>query len=120
MYMGIWGIGAFIGASVGPAIGGPLLIIAGRLGPHPPPPPQNSETIGYLCLFSYGSLCFFASAAILLKFDKKALKEFLAASCDGSDSFSAGPAHLAWRWATSEALSLKQNLNVVILLSKQE
>ena len=71
MYMGIWGIGAFIGASLGPAIGGPLLIIAGRLGKHPPPPPQNSE-LGYLCLFSYGSLCFFASAAILLYFVKKA------------------------------------------------
>jgi len=91
MYMGIWGIGAFIGASLGPAIGGPLLLFFGKLGASEEQGEEGgrgggdgggggggggvgaNSKLGYFALFGcYGTFCFFASAAVLLKFVKKA------------------------------------------------
>ncbi|KAJ8610496.1 hypothetical protein CTAYLR_007779 [Chrysophaeum taylorii] len=68
-YMGIWGVGAFIGICLGPTIAGPILYLFGRIG-HPTPPANSGA--GYFALFAYGTLNLFASAAVLVKFVKNA------------------------------------------------
>ena len=64
-FMGVWGVGAFVGVCLGPLVGAPLLYVFGRIGD--PPPPANGA-LGYLALFLYGSLAIFASAAVLLRY----------------------------------------------------
>ncbi|KAH8092882.1 hypothetical protein JL720_5049 [Aureococcus anophagefferens] len=64
-FMGVWGVGAFVGVCLGPLVGAPLLYVFGRIGD--PPPPANGA-FGYLALFLYGSLAIFASAAVLLRY----------------------------------------------------
>ena len=68
-FMGVWGVGAFVGVCLGPLIGAPLLYVFGQVGD--PEPPANGQ-LGYLALFLYGSLSIFASAAVLLRYVKGA------------------------------------------------
>lgn len=68
-YMGIWGVGAFIGACFGPVLGAPLLYFFGRF--HNDDPVAIAPQ-GYLALFLFAACCLFASAAILVAFVKKA------------------------------------------------
>lgn len=86
-YMGIWGVGAFIGITVGPLIGGPLLFGFGKLGmgsvSEGPEDfdkdfgnedyyPNSNSIYGYLALYFYSALCLLASAAILVRYVTKA------------------------------------------------
>jgi len=63
-YLGVWGVGAFVGVCLGPLFGAPLLYAFGQVGA--PEPPANGQ-LGYLALFTYGSLAIFASALVLVK-----------------------------------------------------
>ena len=86
-YMGIWGVGAFIGITVGPLIGGPLLFGFGKLGMGSVSKgpedfdkdfgnedyyPNSNSIYGYLALYFYSALCLLASAAILVRYVTKA------------------------------------------------
>lgn len=84
-YMGIWGVGAFIGITVGPLIGGPLLFGFGKLGTakrqhqdydkdygNEDYYPNANSIYGYLALYFYSALCLLASAAILVRYVTKA------------------------------------------------
>ena len=68
-YMGIWGVGAFIGACFGPVLGAPLLYVFGRL--HNDDPVAVAPE-GYLALFLFAAVCLFASAAVLVACVKNA------------------------------------------------
>lgn len=62
-FMGVWGIGCFLGAALGPLLGGPILALSGR----------DSSSIdaynysGYAILLSMAALGFMASGALLFK-----------------------------------------------------
>jgi len=67
-FMGIWGVGAFVGVCLGPLIGGPLLYTFGQIGN--PTPPRNSQP-GYVALFLFGAVMLYASAAVLIRYVTK-------------------------------------------------
>ena len=64
-FMGVWGVGAFVGVCLGPVIGAPLLYVFGQIGD--PVPPENGQ-MGYVALFVYGAASIFASAAVLIRY----------------------------------------------------
>lgn len=68
-FMGVWGVGAFVGVCLGPVIGAPLLYVFGQIGD--PAPPENGQW-GYVALFVYGAASIFASAAVLIRYVKGA------------------------------------------------
>jgi len=60
-FMGVWGIGCFVGGALGPCLGGPILAMCGRN-------PLKSEAyhyVGYLILFGMAAACFLVSGVIL-------------------------------------------------------
>lgn len=68
-YMGVWGVGAFVGVCFGPVIGTPLLYFFGRV--HHEDPTSNGPA-GYFALFLFSASCLLASAAVLVVYVKKA------------------------------------------------
>lgn len=68
-YMGVWGVGAFVGVCFGPVIGAPLLYFFGRI--HHEDPTSNGS-LGYFALFLFSATCLLASAAVLVIYVKKA------------------------------------------------
>jgi len=62
-FMGVWGIGCFLGAALGPALGGPILAIGGHDGTSP----DAYNYSGYAVLLSLAAVGFVASGAILHK-----------------------------------------------------
>jgi len=65
--LGIWGVAAFLGAAVGPMIGGPLLYLFGSSGTTDG---QDYTIHGYTVLLSLSALYFLLSA-ISLRWVKK-------------------------------------------------
>jgi len=61
-FMGVWGVGAFIGTALGPAIGGPLLYFAGATDT-----PGQFSRLGY-ALLQISSAVYLTLAAYLLKY----------------------------------------------------
>lgn len=60
-FMGVWGVGCFLGSAFGPVVGGPVLAFSGKN-------PDNVEAysyMGYTILFTSAAACFLLSGAIL-------------------------------------------------------
>eukprot|EP00929_Paragymnodinium_shiwhaense_P092572 TRINITY_DN52527_c0_g1_i1.p1 TRINITY_DN52527_c0_g1~~TRINITY_DN52527_c0_g1_i1.p1 ORF type:complete len:563 (+),score=105.57 TRINITY_DN52527_c0_g1_i1:61-1749(+) len=53
-FMGVWGIGCFLGSAIGPVLGGPVLAAFGR----DPERPQAYSYAGYATLLVFASICF--------------------------------------------------------------
>lgn len=62
-FMGVWGIGCFLGAALGPVLGGPLLALSGRNSNNP----DAYNYSGYVLLLSLAAVGFGASGGILYK-----------------------------------------------------
>jgi len=62
-FMGVWGIGCFLGAALGPLIGGPILAFSGHAVNNPDAYNYN----GYVILLCFAASGFGASGAILHK-----------------------------------------------------
>merc|ERR1719217_504904 len=60
-FMGIWGIGCFLGSAIGPVLGGPVLSFFG----HDSANPQAYTYHGYATLLIFAALCFGLSGYIL-------------------------------------------------------
>jgi len=60
-FMGVWGIGCFLGGAIGPVLGGPLLTLCG----HNPARPDAYNFNGYAILLVIAAICFLISGAIL-------------------------------------------------------
>lgn len=59
-FMGIWGVAAFVGSSVGPAIGGPTLYYVGQTDV-----PGSFSRAGYACVWTIGAIYMLISAFVL-------------------------------------------------------
>jgi len=60
-FMGVWGIGCFLGSALGPVVGGPVLALCG----HAPGNPDAYNFSGYAVLLGFAAFCFLASGAVL-------------------------------------------------------
>jgi len=60
-FMGVWGIGCFLGSALGPVVGGPVLALSG----HSPGNPEAYNYSGYAILLGFAAFCFLASGAVL-------------------------------------------------------
>lgn len=60
-FMGVWGIGCFVGGALGPMVGGPMLSLAGQN----PAKLDAYNYIGYAAVLGFASVCFVASGVIL-------------------------------------------------------
>lgn len=63
-FMGVWGIGCFLGGALGPVLGGPILTMCGSSN-------GAYHFGGYAVLFGMAASCFLASGAILYYVGKK-------------------------------------------------
>jgi Major Facilitator Superfamily len=66
--LGVWGVAAFLGATLGPMIGGPLLYFVGAKDPDPAqigPAREEYSLAGYAVLLSLSATYFLLSAATL-------------------------------------------------------
>merc|ERR1719473_832768 len=50
-FMGVWGIGCFLGSAIGPVLGGPLLMLCG----HNPSKPWAYSYTGYAILLGFAT-----------------------------------------------------------------
>lgn len=60
-FMGVWGIGCFLGSALGPVIGGPILSACG----HNQLMPEAYNYVGYAIILGLAAFCFLASGAAL-------------------------------------------------------
>lgn len=60
-FMGVWGIGGFLGGAIGPAVGGPILILCGHNASHP----EAYAYRGYAVIFGMAAFSFFISGVLL-------------------------------------------------------
>mmetsp|Transcript_21324 Transcript_21324/g.47919 ORF Transcript_21324/g.47919 Transcript_21324/m.47919 type:complete len:88 (-) Transcript_21324:332-595(-) len=58
--LGVWGVSAFLGSTIGPLVAGPLLAYFGWT-----PSPERYAKDGYLAVNTVGALCVMLSAAFL-------------------------------------------------------
>jgi hypothetical protein len=66
--LGVWGVAAFLGTTLGPMIGGPILYLVGARGPDPSQPASGREEYslaGYAVLLALSSTYFVLSALSL-------------------------------------------------------
>jgi len=62
-FMGVWGIGCFLGAALGPLMGGPILAMSGQN----PSNPDAYNYSGYVILLNLAAVGFMASGAVLYR-----------------------------------------------------
>ena len=60
--LGVWGVSAFLGSTIGPLVAGPLLTYFGRTSS-----PERYSPAGYLVVMSCGAL-YVSCAALLLRY----------------------------------------------------
>eukprot|EP00931_Biecheleriopsis_adriatica_P086682 TRINITY_DN61296_c0_g1_i1.p1 TRINITY_DN61296_c0_g1~~TRINITY_DN61296_c0_g1_i1.p1 ORF type:complete len:541 (-),score=115.27 TRINITY_DN61296_c0_g1_i1:68-1690(-) len=61
-FMGVWGIGCFLGSALGPVLGGPVLSMCGRSLVDP----TAYNFLGYAVLLGFAAFSFLASGALLI------------------------------------------------------
>mmetsp|Transcript_95496 Transcript_95496/g.169566 ORF Transcript_95496/g.169566 Transcript_95496/m.169566 type:complete len:538 (+) Transcript_95496:44-1657(+) len=66
-FMGVWGIGCFLGSALGPVVGGPVLSLCGRSLEKP----DAYNFSGYAILLGFAAFCFLASGAVLFYVGRK-------------------------------------------------
>lgn len=60
-FMGVWGIGCFLGGAIGPVMGGPILALFG----HNPDKPSAYNYSGYAILLAMAAIAFLFSGVVL-------------------------------------------------------
>jgi MFS family permease len=100
-FMGIWGIGCFVGGALGPVLGGPILAMCGRN----PLKPAAYHYLGYVIVFGIAAACFLVSGAILYYVGSNASREVSCVSLRR---------HFRCRKASSDGESTLRSTNVIL------